>query len=250
MKSLPVAVNSLTAAAGTISGSTTVCQGQNSVSYTVPAIANATTYLWTLPGGASGTSTTNTIVVSYGASAVSGNITVKGTNLCGEGAVSTLPVTVNVKPTTPVITLNGAVLQSDAPIGNQWYNQFGIINGATGQNYTATVSGDYYVIVTLSGCSSDPSNIINVTVIGIPDVEANRIIKVYPNPVQHELIIEIDKNDEKVNFDIYDSKGQVVYRGNLIDRTLVNTGNLSSGVYLIKFDNGKTIELKKIIVKQ
>ena len=38
----------------TISGTTTVCQGQAGVIYSVPAIANATGYNWTLPAGATG----------------------------------------------------------------------------------------------------------------------------------------------------------------------------------------------------
>jgi len=72
-----VTVNPLPASAGTISGLTTVCQGQNSVTYTVPVITNATSYVWTLPSGATGTSSTNSITVNYGTSAVSGNITVE-----------------------------------------------------------------------------------------------------------------------------------------------------------------------------
>jgi hypothetical protein len=56
--------NPLPDPAGTITGSATVCQGQNSVVYTVPTIANATSYVWTLPTGATGTSETNSITVS------------------------------------------------------------------------------------------------------------------------------------------------------------------------------------------
>ncbi|NGY39007.1 hypothetical protein FQU23_016065, partial [Flavobacterium sp. XN-5] len=46
-----VTVSPLPIAAGTINGSATVCQGQNSVTYTVPAITNATGYTWSLPTG-------------------------------------------------------------------------------------------------------------------------------------------------------------------------------------------------------
>ena len=77
---------------GAITGSTTVYQGQNSVTYTVPAIPNATSYLWTLPAGATGTSTTNSITVDYGASVGSDRISVIGHNDCGDGAVNELSV--------------------------------------------------------------------------------------------------------------------------------------------------------------
>ena len=71
-------------------------------------------------------------------------------------------ITVNNKPQTPIISLNGNILHSDAPFGNQWYNQNGIIDSAINQDYTVTNSGDYFVIVTLLGCNSDTSNILNV----------------------------------------------------------------------------------------
>ena len=97
-------VSFIPAAAGTITGTTTVCQGQNAETYTVPIIAEATTYVWTLPTGATGTSSTNSITVAYGTSSLSGDITVKGNNSCGgDGPISTLSITVNPLPTSSAI---------------------------------------------------------------------------------------------------------------------------------------------------
>jgi len=93
-----VNVNPLPAAAGPITGITTVCQGRNSVTYTVTSISYATTYRWTLPAGATGSSTTNSIIVNYSASADSGYITVKGHNNCGYGDSSALAIIVNPLP--------------------------------------------------------------------------------------------------------------------------------------------------------
>jgi hypothetical protein len=96
-----VTINTLPQAAGTIVGDSTVCQGQNGVTYSVPAISNATGYTWVLPTGASIISGTNTnsITVAFSTSAVSGNITVSGTNDCGNGVISAnYPVTVNPLP--------------------------------------------------------------------------------------------------------------------------------------------------------
>ncbi len=92
------------AAAGTITGTPTVCQGQSSEIYTVPEIEDADSYIWTLPSGATGTSTTNSITVDFGISALSGDITVKGNNSCGgNGLPSTLAITVNLLPLTSAI---------------------------------------------------------------------------------------------------------------------------------------------------
>jgi PKD repeat protein len=96
---LPVTVNALPDAAGAITGDISVCQGQTKT-YTVPVIPNATGYSWNLPAGVTITNGSNTrsITVSYPNSALSGNVTVVGTNGCGNGVSSTIAVTVNLLP--------------------------------------------------------------------------------------------------------------------------------------------------------
>ena len=100
----PITVNPLPVAVGIISASKlgTVCQGESGVVYTVPEITNATSYVWTLPTGATGSSTTNSITVDFGNTAISGDITVQGLNSCGEGDVSTLTITVNNNTTSTI----------------------------------------------------------------------------------------------------------------------------------------------------
>jgi len=93
-----VTVSTIPAGAKPITGATIVCAGQNSVTYTVPVITKATTYTWTLPKGATGTSKTNSITVKFGMSASSGNISVKGNNDCGVGGSSSLAIILNSLP--------------------------------------------------------------------------------------------------------------------------------------------------------
>jgi len=244
---LVITVNPLPAIASSISGMVTICQGQSNLTYTVPAIANATSYVWTLPSGATGTSTTNSITVNYGNSAVSGNITVKGHNDCGDGIVSSIPIVVNPIPVAPIITQNGLVLHSDASTGNQWYNQNNPITGATNQDYTITAVGEYTVQVIQKGCISSPSNMIKDVVTSIPTLEYNEKIKVYPNPVSDNLTIEYKGNTDEVKFEIYSSSGQLIKTGVLLESTVVQTSMFSSGVYTIKFNIGKTFEFRKVI---
>jgi len=101
-----ITANFLPVIAGNITGTAIVCQGQNTVAYTVPLINNATTYVWTLPAGAlivSGINT-NSITVDFGLTSVSGNITVYGSNACGNGSVSAnYYVTVSPLPSTSAI---------------------------------------------------------------------------------------------------------------------------------------------------
>ena len=143
--------------AGSISGPTTVIQGQNNAVYTVTPITNATEYIWTLPSGASGTSLSNSISVNFGASAISGNITVKGSNSCGTGLQSSLPVTISMFPgdagtiqgMTPVCQNQTNVTYSIQSIPNATSYLWTLPAGATGSsstnsitvNFTAAVSG-------------------------------------------------------------------------------------------------------------
>ncbi|MPM60135.1 hypothetical protein SDC9_106982 [bioreactor metagenome] len=43
--------------------------------------------------------------------------------------------------------------------------------------------------------------------------------------------------------------GQVVFEGDLVDKTTVQTSSFAPGVYLIKLENGKTFEFEKIIIE-
>ncbi|MCP4312904.1 MAG: PKD domain-containing protein [Bacteroidetes bacterium] len=94
-------VNELPATPGAVTGDDIICQGVNLKAYEVPVIANAISYEWTLPFGATieNGAGTRFIVANYALDAVSGNITVRGRNSCGVGLESVpLAITVNPKP--------------------------------------------------------------------------------------------------------------------------------------------------------
>lgn len=99
ISTLNITVNPLPANAGSISGDVTVCQGENGVIYTVPVIANATTYNWTLPTGSSiAVNNNNSITVDFSTSAISGDFIVYGTNSCGNGVSDTLSIVADPLP--------------------------------------------------------------------------------------------------------------------------------------------------------
>jgi hypothetical protein len=189
---------SVPSGAGSITSSaTTVCQNQTGVTYTVPAIANATGYVWTLPTGANivAGANTNSITVDF-SNASSGNVTVKGTNGCGEGVVSAaLAITVNTS-LAPAVSLtsnanNNEIVQDSqvtftatpsntgAKPAYQWQIDGVNIAGATNNTYVTsslengeTVS----VIVTASAaCVTTPtvSASLSVKVVSPPDAPFN-----------------------------------------------------------------------------
>ncbi|MDO9339861.1 MAG: hypothetical protein Q7T72_04960, partial [Bacteroidales bacterium] len=119
-----IAVNPLPAPAGIISGLSPVCQGQNTVSYSVDAITNATSYIWAYSGsGATINGTTNNITINFSAGATAGNLTVKGHNNCGDGIISAIhPIAVNPLPDAalgisgPITVCQGATESYSVPL--------------------------------------------------------------------------------------------------------------------------------------
>ena len=124
---------SLPGAAGPIAGATSVCRNSTGTNSVAP-ISGATAYVWSVPTGASiisGQGTT-AISVNYSASAVSGNVTVYGTNGSGSGAPSSLGITVNSVPSQP-----GAITGSSSPC--QGSSQTYSVTNTSGVIYTWTV---------------------------------------------------------------------------------------------------------------
>ncbi|MEI7595781.1 MAG: LamG-like jellyroll fold domain-containing protein [Bacteroidota bacterium] len=179
-----------------------------------------------------GVSYSNTSGVFSGLTAGNYSVTAKNTAGCISNASAQVIIDAQpLTPATPQITLVGNVLHSNVSTGNQWYNQNGIINNATNQDYTPTINGNYYVVVSSSGCSSAPSNIINVTFTGI---EATSIaeLNVYPNPANETITISGANNSI---LEIIDLIGQVVIKNKITsDKKIINVSNLKQGTYTIK----------------
>ena len=82
-----------------IAGNTSVTPGSTGL-YTVSPVANVTGYIWTLPSGYSGSSTTNSINVTIGNA--SGTISVVAQNSCGVSPSSSLPITISSSTNTAI----------------------------------------------------------------------------------------------------------------------------------------------------
>ena len=253
-----VTVNPLPAAAGTITGPASVCAGSTGVTYSVSTIASATSYVWTVPAGATITSggTTRTIVVSYGATAGTGAVSVKGTNTCGDGTVSSLNVTINALPAAPVVTANGAVLTSSASTGNQWYYEGNAIAGATGQTYTVTHNtGYYWVVVTVNGCSSPLSNKVWVVMTGQQELNGSSF-NVFPVPNDGRFTMTIASPvQETFTIEIYNQLGAKIYElGDvLVNGTFekqVDLRPIANGIYSVVFLNSEHKVVKKVLVNK
>jgi CubicO group peptidase (beta-lactamase class C family) len=168
---LKTIVDYLPEPAGSIIGTTVVCQGQNSITYSVSPITNAVSYTWTLPNGSTAISTTNSITINYDKSATSGNISVVGTNSYGDGLLATLPIIVHPLPNVsflpqiPRMVCNYSppiILAGGSPLGGV-YSGIGVKNGM----FDPALSGVGEFVVTYSytttnGCVNSDSTVISV----------------------------------------------------------------------------------------
>ncbi len=146
---LPAQPNNYTAS------STAVCQGQSGVAYTVPAVAGATSYVWTYTGtGASFTNgTARNVTVAFNATATSGTIQVAAVNACGSGPTRNIAVTVGSSIGQPsnFTTSSANVCRGN----NNVAYTVPVVAGATSYTWTysgngATISGGTTNAVTIN----------------------------------------------------------------------------------------------------
>ena len=110
---LRVAVLPSPDSAGPVTGPSPVCIGTEGVVYMVEPVLWAQSYTWSLPPGFTVTSGAGThiITVDIGLTATSGEITVYGTNLCGDGFPSLPYPVVVIQPPTAMAGPNDTICQ-------------------------------------------------------------------------------------------------------------------------------------------
>ncbi|MFM7766675.1 MAG: T9SS type A sorting domain-containing protein [Bacteroidota bacterium] len=86
------------------------------------------------------------------------------------------------------------------------------------------------------GCVPTGSN-------GVSDVSANSVFQIAPNPVQHQLHLQVKQYADGLSYSISDPSGRIVIGETAINNPTVTieTSGLSSGVYLLQLhSNGQT----------
>ena len=163
-----ITISPLPAAAGTITGTSTVCQGSTGISFSTGSITNATSYTWTYSGtGASISGTTAGITINFAANATSGTLSVTGTNSCGNGEASTFDITVSAG----VPAAAGSIIGPASPVcaGTSLTYHVDPVPGALNYSWTVPTgwtitSGEGTTSITVtSGAAAQNGNIAVVT---------------------------------------------------------------------------------------
>lgn len=225
---------------GSISGALSLCENDVEV-YSVtndPSVV----YNWTLPAGWTGTSTTNAISATAGATG--GTIDVTAENICGVSAASTITVTINAGVPTASFTQTNTGpsydFTSTSTDATSWSWDFGDGGSSSQENptYVYTQNGTYDVILIASnGCGSDTSTVqVTVTGVGIEDLTFDDV-NVYPVPVNDFLNIKVTPALLDRQLEVKNVFGQVVAVA-LIDATSIQlkTQSFASGMYFITIE--------------
>ncbi|PCJ28554.1 MAG: hypothetical protein COA97_01010 [Flavobacteriales bacterium] len=242
-----------------VTGSVAPCESTSQI-YTATS-TGAMSYIWSLPSGWTGSSTTNTINVTVGNG--SGSVCATPVNSCGNGTQGCQSATVSLLPTAASVS------------GNPTPNQ-----GAS-ETYTATSTGATSYIWSLPAgwIGSSTTNTINVTVgsisgnvcatpvnscgngtqacqtisiiTGIDEVENNFGILIYPNPNTGQFIIEKPSDlNKEVKVKLLDATSKLI-----MDKIIpigkqkieMNITQYSSGIYYLQLIIDDEVFVKQIL---
>jgi hypothetical protein len=269
IQSLLVNTSQVPAQPGIITGSASPCVN-SSQTYSVSAVAGATSYTWTLPSGWSGTSTTNSITVTVGNT--TGSVSVKANNNCGSSANQNLPVTPGPVPAQPGTisgntsvtsgqTTNYSIITVPNTTGYTWL----LSGGGTvtaGQNTNAisitwSTQGSYFLTVkAVNNCGNSDSTSIMINVsptTGVINPDNRFQLKVMPNPTTDVFYVSakgvINKN---ITIEIMNTLGQKIYSTQVRARIndfaqMINLGKAASGIYRVKIIIGTDVYLRSIM---
>jgi len=165
------------------------------------------------------------------------------TNMAGCDSVVTLNLTINTVDNG--ITNSSPTLTATATIASyQWLdcdNSYALIAGETNQNFTATINGNYAVVVTQNGCT-DTSACEMVNNVGIDKINSN--IKIHPNPTNDLIALEIEGYNGPFEVEIYDLQGR------LLETTKSRTVSLkkySKGLYVFRVSYGDITKEVRVV---
>jgi hypothetical protein len=111
-------------------------------------------------------------------------------------------------------------------------------------NFINLPMGSYSIkVVDSSGCSYTTSFVLEDD-LSLAD-ENSQLIQLYPNPAHGATTI---KTHEHYTYDLLDTKGNLIFSGDIHGTKTLNLSDLPNGIYFIRLMNTSKVYLKKVIV--
>jgi len=272
-----ITVNPLPDVPGSITGTATVCQGAQQISFSVANVNNASGYLWNLPPGAaiSAGVNTNSILVNFAPTASTGNVSVVATNTCGSSNPSAnYMVTVNSLPAAaaaisgPQVVYQGQTgVQYFVPVINYATNYIwtlpqgvNIVSGANTNsivvNFSSAATTGVFVVYGSNTCGDGGSSqAFPVTVLPNTSIEETQLFSMllYPNPTDGQLTLEMNNMPlENYSLRIFNTIGGIVYETQMTRdiKHVYDLSHLSNGIYYVNIIGNKASKIEKLIIQK
>ncbi|MFM7233583.1 MAG: T9SS type A sorting domain-containing protein, partial [Flavobacteriales bacterium] len=241
--------------------------------YSISPVPYATSYEWTLPSGATGTSSTNSITVQFGNDFNGGSICVTPMNECGSGE----NICKMIYPAAPFPS--GDIIQISAPQAPYISGNYAATEVFGATTYTWSVSNNEAVIVSGQGTpniqleaapgiiglttlsvvaenclgSETSASIILVDAVSVEEEEMVVVdgITLYPNPSKGQFTLSTPSLREDAVLEVYSMEGRLVYQTNIpanTNQTFIDLQQPSAGLYAVRLLAGNKLSSMKIIV--
>jgi SprB repeat/Secretion system C-terminal sorting domain len=148
------------------------------------------------------------------------------------------------------VTIAGAMMTSNQATGTYvWVNcpSFTPISGATSISYTATLDGDYAVIVT-NGTCTDTSACITIAGVGFKESKTTSV-RVFPNPTSG--MIQLDLNGYSTGkVVIYDINARALVKKSITSSTMeFDLSGFENGIYFVEISTESGLITRKIALQ-
>jgi len=154
-------------------------------------------------------------------------------------------------PPTPLLSLIGDMLVATGAGDYIWYGPNGLIPGATTNTYHPTTLGAYWCVNVSTGCRSNPSNVLTISLLKIGTYNLSNV-KIYPNPTSGEVVLDWGSN-VNVKVDVFNITGQGLLHQDISNQSkkVMDLSYLPNGDYflVIKDETGNMGTVKVTIAK-
>jgi hypothetical protein len=241
-----------------LTGSISFCAGQSApLSVSASGGAGSYSYQWKQGSGNVGTNSNSFSATSAGVYSVA---VTDGKGCLGTSTSLTItqrsfPVSITANGPTAILSNTLVILSTTALAGQiyQWSRDGVSISGATSNTFAAGQQGSYVVAVTGNGCSTTSTAVTISIILATEPLLIGLSINTYPNPTDGVVTIEV-KNDssQTVNLCLFNMNGQPIRTWELkasVHEQILQAELPTSGLYILRADNGQGALQKKIIRK-
>jgi hypothetical protein len=178
-------------------------------------------------------------------------------NSAGCDSTITLDLTIGAIDVT-TSTLVHTITANLAGVTYQWIdctNGNAVLTGETAQAYTATVNGDYAVIVTDGGCI-DTSACVTINTISLVENALLNNVDIYPNPSNGKFTIEVtDLPLGTLNVQVVDARGRVLLTTSKVltngnGNVEINIQDVEAGIYFVNLTSGDNHVTERIVISK